>query len=265
MMMKKKGIIKQIGWFFASFSPLVFYMGIQAFITLLLMLFVGIDDADIMLAQIFSQAYGVICFYIWYYYANGRKRPVSPGKALSGKACFYIMCLGFFLEILINYALSIVELLAPDIMKEYEDLMELAGLTEISLPVILAAVVLAPIVEELVFRGCTMLMAQKMECRFWIVNLIQAAIFGLAHMNWIQSSYAFVLGLLLGYCCHKYHSLWASILLHFVFNFFGSVAVGILSGIAFFDTPLGSSILFFFSLVVTITSLVMIMKDEPKL
>ena len=42
-------------------------------------------------------------------------------------------------------------------------------------------------------------------------------------MNWIQGIYAFALGLVLGYVCEKGGSIYYSILLHILFNLWGTV------------------------------------------
>ena len=63
--------------------------------------------------------------------------------------------------------------------------------------VIFATVCLAPIGEELVFRGLTMKYAEKAFGRFWAANLLQAFLFGVIHMNWVQGVYAFFGGLVL--------------------------------------------------------------------
>ena len=46
--------------------------------------------------------------------------------------------------------------------------------------------------------------------------------FGIIHMNWIQGTYDFCLGLLLGFVNERYNSLYAAILLHALFNFCGT-------------------------------------------
>ncbi|MFQ6806449.1 MAG: lysostaphin resistance A-like protein [Lachnospiraceae bacterium] len=43
----------------------------------------------------------------------------------------------------------------------------------------------APVVEELIYRGLTLKIFQK-AFPFWAANVMQAALFGLMHMNLIQ-------------------------------------------------------------------------------
>lgn len=111
----------------------------------------------------------------------------------------------------------------PDTFKQYEDLMENAGISnEMSLILFIYSVILAPIGEELIYRGVTFSIA-KQVFPFWLANIIQALLFGAYHMNLVQGCYAFALGLILGYVCHKGKSIYFSIFLHFLFNLWAAV------------------------------------------
>jgi len=99
---------------------------------------------------------------------------------------------------------------------------------------VFVAVLMAPIGEELLCRGVIFHYAKKfaeMENRraaFWTANIIQALAFGLIHMNFIQGTFAFILGLLAGVLKERYNSLYPAIALHFVFNFTSSFIAGTL-------------------------------------
>lgn len=84
---------------------------------------------------------------------------------------------------------------------------------------------------------------------FALANLMQAALFGLFHLNWIQGIYAFALGIVLGYVCERGGSIYYSMGLHLLFNLWGT-----LSG--FFPDPGNSVVVFVIVIVVTIVSLV---------
>ena len=47
-------------------------------------------------------------------------------------------------------------------------------------------------------------------------------------MNMIQGIYAFCLGLVLGYVCNRGGSIYYSLLLHMLFNFWGTVLSGLI-------------------------------------
>ena len=82
---------------------------------------------------------------------------------------------------------------------------------------ILATVILAPIIEELLVRG----LIYKRMTRWTsplIAALASSALFGLIHMNLVQFVYAFLIGLLLALVYEKFQNIWAPILFHFAAN-----------------------------------------------
>jgi len=81
---------------------------------------------------------------------------------------------------------------------------------------ILAIGVIAPITEEIVFRG--VIMGRMNWLPVWLSVIIQALLFGLAHMNLFQGMYAFLAGLLLGLIFVKYRSIVLVIAGHMAFN-----------------------------------------------
>lgn len=88
-----------------------------------------------------------------------------------------------------------------------------------------ATVCVAPVVEEFIFRGFVFeRLSKAFSPRMTI--LLSALMFGLIHLNIIQSSYAFVAGLVFGYFRAKYEDLWGCILLHIFGNFVGSFNFG---------------------------------------
>lgn len=93
-----------------------------------------------------------------------------------------------------------------------------------SLPMILAvyasAVVLAPLSEEIFFRGFLQSMLRNFALSPRITVLIAAAIFAMLHSEPQNIPALFVLGLVLGYCYERTGRLWAPILLHALFNAF---------------------------------------------
>ncbi len=78
-------------------------------------------------------------------------------------------------------------------------------------------VVLAPILEEIMFRGIIFnILNSKMNT--WAAIIISALIFGAIHMNIIQGINAFILGLALAYIYSKTHNLYTCIWIHFINN-----------------------------------------------
>jgi len=153
---------------------------------------------------------------LWY---RGYK-PVSDFKlkeVVNIKLLLAMACLGLSLQFLISMCLNAVcPVLPQDLTNQYSELMEqlIGGNIWLSLFV---TVILAPLAEEFLFRGVTMKKARKIM-PFMAANVLQAVLFGIYHMNWIQGVYAFVLGMILGFTAEYFHSIWAAVLLHACVN-----------------------------------------------
>lgn len=82
---------------------------------------------------------------------------------------------------------------------------------------VLATVVLAPITEEVIFRG---LIFSRLERAMpgWLAALLSAAAFGLCHGQAVWMAYAFVLGLIFAVMRLRTGSILPSMLAHFLFN-----------------------------------------------
>lgn len=127
------------------------------------------------------------------------------------KVFVFLVCSG----VALNAVISIIVDKLPDI-GHYDSLTNIITSGSFGL-ILLSSGILAPVIEELVFR-------------YFIINLfrnksikkavfVSSLLFGLAHMNIIQSSYAFILGLVLGYIYVKTgFNLSSSILVHLVIN-----------------------------------------------
>lgn len=127
------------------------------------------------------------------------------------------------MQYLSTYIVALTATLFPSALEVYEDLLDSAGFdTTVTLGLFLYSVILAPLSEELIFRGVTL--RQLKKCLpFWVANIVQGVLFGIFHMNLIQGVYACCLGLILGYICEKGGSIYYSIMLHMLFNFWGTV------------------------------------------
>ena len=87
---------------------------------------------------------------------------------------------------------------------------------------IVAVVLVAPVVEEFIFRGLIMTrLAQAMPG--WLAAALSAALFGLCHGHPVWFAYTFVLGVLFGLMDLRLGSIWPSILAHMVFNGVGQI------------------------------------------
>lgn len=159
----------------------------------------------------------------WYYRAFLRKQKNENWKScLRGRNLLLIFLTALAAALITNLYMTAVEWSLPELMAEYEALLESSGIAEWTIGAFASAVVLAPLVEELIYRGLVFSYFKKAGMGFWLANILQALLFGLMHMNWIQGSYAFGLGLLVGCLYRRFETLTAPILFHIIFNFWGA-------------------------------------------
>ena len=86
---------------------------------------------------------------------------------------------------------------------------------------ILIIVVLAPLVEEYIFRKQIIDRTRRFGEKTAV--FLSALAFGLFHMNLFQFFYAFALGMVFGYVYIRYGRLRYTVILHAIINFMGSV------------------------------------------
>lgn len=197
----------------------------------------GTEEETAMLTEVSTDMMGpavlvthivlLVTFGLWYVFGCCKERngAVTFRKTFGGKNLIIILMLALGGCYLTNFFMPIASLVIPDsIMQAYIDLMETAGFGNSILPTI-AAVLIAPFGEELIFRGVMYHYAGNLvegmsnrKTAFYIANIIQALAFGIFHGNIIQGTYAFCLGLLFGYMRQRFGSIWASILAHMVVN-----------------------------------------------
>lgn len=183
-------------------------------------------DFSVLISIIYAVLAALIMgFWYWKKFApkNTVKRKITPIISLKMFAGLLLLMAG--LQYLSTYIVNLVALINADWLHTYESLMEDFGFADVTLLLIVYTIFIAPISEELIFRGVTMHYAQK-SMPFWIANIFQALLFGIFHANVVQGAYAFVVGLFCGYVCHKGGSIYLSILFHMLFNFWGVVVPG---------------------------------------
>ena len=240
--------MKKVAYFFAGFLPLAITVIFQLFAIFfvlgigMLLSFPVIDlskepgsiqdifrwmismdsDFNAVVSIIFSTLC-ILFFGIYYYrYLGGDFLPGFK-KTFSALQVSGVVVLIPGAQFFCSYLVAFISLLMPRWLEQYEALMESAGMNDSIPPIMLCyAVIMAPIGEELVFRGATMRLFRQ-ALPFFFANICQAILFGILHANWIQGIYAFALGILLGYVCEKGGSIYYSILMHILFNFWGTV------------------------------------------
>ena len=130
----------------------------------------------------------------------------------------YLLLLGFALILMVNFGL---ELLPQSVLESYVEQSRIFG-DDTSLIGIVAVVIVAPVFEEIFFRGLILSTLRKGIPTGWAIFL-SAVVFGVAHGQILWMAYAFIIGLVFAYVAVKTGSIAASMVLHILFNFFGDV------------------------------------------
>ena len=175
------------------------------------------------------------------------ERPLGGGADKAWRRIACVIVIGLALQVVVGYVTDAVLSLLPEAAADYSELVEETGMGDTSLLAVLTTVLGAPFCEELLVRGVIFefsLRAFNPQCRplwkrrrranaqdaamvpwaapsTWGVAaaiVLQAAVFGFMHMNWVQGCYAGVAGLIFGWVLVTTGKLRYTILLHFAFN-----------------------------------------------
>lgn len=172
-----------------------------------------------------SAAYAVAALFLfgfWYW----KKLAADQERTRASSAFNLWIVLSLFLlaaglQYIVMYLMSFIGAVRPDWMRTYEDLMNTAGIGTLSPVIVIYSCIIAPVSEELIFRGVTLGYAKKAMPAVTAVCL-QAVLFGIFHMNMIQGIYAAFLGLFLGYVCEAGGTIAIPMLFHAFFNLCGT-------------------------------------------
>lgn len=150
-----------------------------------------------------------------------------PAKAPEKRKMSLVSLMGFFLvSEFLMYAGNYIGNILLSAVKLFTGNMPVNGIDAMingsdSLMVFIAAVVAAPIAEELVFRK--ILIDRVVNYGEGTAMMVSAAVFGLMHGNFYQLFYAFGIGLVFAYVYIKSGKIIYTIILHTVINFLGSI------------------------------------------
>lgn len=164
-----------------------------------------------------------------------RREDLAPKGASRAKTVAALLLVGIAAQFFVSGLLGLVEMFAPEAIAEYSEMMADSSTGIFVLVAAVSTAILAPINEEIVCRGIMLEYAMRavspwwsarerarrhaVSARaFWVANILQALAFGVLHMNLIQGSYAFALGIVEGWVFWRTGKLRYSILLHFALN-----------------------------------------------
>lgn len=248
---------KRIGGILFSLLPVILAFGIQIIVTFAAIflkvfqqvfanweLFAESSDPDFLTESILnpvmssimdsqflagiSAVYAVIAalvlgFWYWKRFCAKKQPRRSASSIINPQIIGGLVLIMIGMQYISTYVVMLLATINPGWYHTYEELMKSVGFGNVTLLLALYSILIAPISEELIFRGVTMKYALKV-LPFAAANVLQAFLFGLFHANIIQGTYAFVVGLFCGYVCYKGGSLYLSILFHMLFNIWGTFA-----------------------------------------
>ena len=88
----------------------------------------------------------------------------------------------------------------------------------LKMSVAIVAVLAAPLVEELLFRGLIQTLIRSYIGRPWLSVILTSVLFATVHENYTHWPALFVLSLAIGYAYEKSGSLWQPLFMHAMFN-----------------------------------------------
>ena len=142
--------------------------------------------------------------------------PMGVGRFLG----WFVICMGgvYFGNLIGQFLMAVVSAITgqPMVNQVEEMIMDMSLWA-----VIVSAVILAPIMEELIFRK--LILDRLAGYGPAVAMSVSALVFGLAHGNFYQFFYAFLLGLIFAYIYLRTGKVRYSMMLHMMVNFCGSV------------------------------------------
>lgn len=176
------------------------------------------------------EIFAVLVFTVSYFEVVYKRNGMKP-NFFSKRSFPAIITFAMGAEILTGLFISMISAFLPNLVEKYNSIIEEMGISEnMGFIMTLCSIILAPIAEELTFRGLTLYYTRKLSDKFWVGNLLQALLFGIIHLNLIQGVYAFILGYIFGMLYKRYNSIFASIIAHITFNICGTFLVPIIYG-----------------------------------
>lgn len=203
----------------------------------------GIEVTNDMAANYFSDNSNIIglvgitanMLFIWFmFFAKQLKiRNYLNFKKIDFKLILRLICYSLILQEISMSINKLINYWVP--LDEYMLQMRTATSSDNHFITLIIVGILAPIVEEVFFRGIIFTKLKNKINIKWAI-LIQALLFATIHMNLAQFSSCFILGIIAAFLYVRYDSMLAPIALHVSFNSFAVLmdCLGDYSGVVFY-------------------------------
>ena len=155
-----------------------------------------------------AAGFGFVLLWIWKGSRFTFRDIYTKGKPMKFKDLMAILCIFMTAQLLFQIVTTIIELILNIFGLSAMAALEAATLSGVdSFSMFLYAGLLAPIAEEILFRG--LILRNLLPYGKKIAVFISALLFGLYHGNIVQTPFAFAVGLVLGYVAVEYSIVWA--------------------------------------------------------
>lgn len=217
--------------FISCLYPLLYFvcqMTVQMVVLQIIFYKYGKEESSIMKVNekmyIMTLYAAILCFLILFLIQIIKKENIFNyySKMPFVKIVKYVVnAFGLYIMIVIMNAILI------QFFPTYDD--QIMGLFKIEQPILAIFVIgiVAPLIEELIFRGTVY---QELEKNFStpMVIFFQAALFGLIHPIGLQKIQTFIMGLFFGYVRAKTKNIWPSTIMHMTNNIIACLLVFVL-------------------------------------
>lgn len=159
-------------------------------------------------------AIGMLFLFCWKDDRFWKESVLASHRRMSVGVFAVLACLCMGAQLVNSLWITGLELVMNQFDRSVADVLESVSGQSDTFSMFLYASILAPVSEELIFRGYILQTLRPYGKKFAVV--FSAFLFGIFHGNLLQTPYAFLMGLVLGYVTVEYHIGWA-VSLH-VFN-----------------------------------------------
>ena len=212
-----------LGYFLILNGAVILWMFLESFGATLQQLLMGEPGQAVPQVQASESGWGyflaagvgLVILLLWKKPRYFKEQILAKGAPMSIGAFWSVLCVFLGGQFLSQLMLTVTELFLNIFGFTIVGGLEALAVDMDNFSLFLYAGILAPVTEEILFRGLVLRKLMPFGKRFAI--FCSAVTFGLFHGNLVQAPFAFLVGLVLGYVAAKYNICWA-MLLHMINN-----------------------------------------------
>ncbi len=178
----------------------------------------------------------LMAFISWILYRADQKKR-EQGILGNGKEPRWCSAIVWFLVLILSIAgcqlmNDVIEISGlHELFPTYTNVADQAIYSQSTWLILLTVGVVAPVSEELIFRG---LLFHRMKdwMKPWLAVILSAVLFGAYHGNMVQFIYAFVMGIFFAVIYHRTGTLWTTIVAHMTANLWSVLGYGLVNEFA---------------------------------